>query len=149
MTPGDRPGRIQPTLRDGRAPVITGGSTSLGVFQDDLADRTAPKRPAVRRTDPWSPGDGDREAVTNRDLNVNANPWCTAVGAGQEGKDLADGAVPGCRSRGAVAAAVLVLDDVPGLGAIGNDAVGGALGDAPSRPRCSAAARSAVGDAQQ
>ena len=30
----------------------------------------------------------------------------------------------------AVAAAVLVLDDVPGLGEIGGDAVGGALGDA-------------------
>jgi len=74
MTPGDRPGRIQPTLRDGHAPVITGDSTSPGVLQDDLADRTAHKRPAVRRTGLWSPGDGDREAVTNRDLNVNANP---------------------------------------------------------------------------
>jgi hypothetical protein len=30
----------------------------------------------------------------------------------------------------AVAAAVLVLDDVPGFGEIGDDAVGGALGDA-------------------
>jgi hypothetical protein len=39
MTPGDGPGRIQPTLRDGHAPV------------------------AASPTDLWSPGDEDREAV--------------------------------------------------------------------------------------
>jgi hypothetical protein len=54
--------------------VITGDSASLVVLQDDLADRTAPERPAVRRTGLWSPGDDNREAVTSRDLNVNANP---------------------------------------------------------------------------
>jgi hypothetical protein len=49
----------------------------------------------------------------------------------------------------AVAAAVLVLDDVPGLGEIGDDAVGGALGDA--RPGRDVAQPHAlvVGNAQQ
>ena len=49
----------------------------------------------------------------------------------------------------AVAAAVLLLDDVPGLGEIGDDAVGGALGDArPGRDVAQPHAR-VVGDAQQ
>jgi tetratricopeptide (TPR) repeat protein len=43
------PGRIQPTLRDGHAPV------------------------AASPTDLRSPGDEDRATVTNRDLNVNAS----------------------------------------------------------------------------
>jgi hypothetical protein len=32
------------------------------------------RRPAVRRTGLWSPGNDDREAVTDRDLKVTANP---------------------------------------------------------------------------
>ena len=49
----------------------------------------------------------------------------------------------------AVAAAVLVLDDVPGLGEIGDDAGGGALADArPGRDVPQPHAR-VVGDAQQ
>ena len=45
--------------------------------------------------------------------------------------------------------AVLVLDDVPGLGEIGDDAVGGALGDTrPGRDVAQPHAR-VVGDAQQ
>ena len=49
----------------------------------------------------------------------------------------------------AVAAAVLVLDDVPGLGEIGDDAVGGALGDArPGRAIAQPHARVAGGARQ-
>ena len=59
-------------------------------------------------------------------------------GAGEEGKDLTDGGflAEGLRQRHvgldlvAVAAAVLVLHYVAGFGEIGDDAVGGALGDA-------------------
>jgi hypothetical protein len=56
----------------------------------------------------------------------------------QHGEDFADGRFP-ADGLGwghvrldpvAVAAAVLVLDDLPGLGEIGDDAVGGAPGDA-------------------
>jgi len=60
------------------------------------------------------------------------------VGAGKKGQDLADRAFPasGLREREvrldlvAVAAAVLLLDHVAGLGQLGDDAVGAALGDA-------------------
>src|ERR1700683_1415638 len=60
------------------------------------------------------------------------------VGAGQKGQDLADRAFPasGLREREvrldlvAVAAAVLLLDHVAGLGQLGDDAVSAALGDA-------------------
>jgi hypothetical protein len=49
----------------------------------------------------------------------------------------------------AVAAAIFVLDDVPGPDEIGDDAVGGALGDArPGRDVAQPHAR-VVGDAQQ
>ena len=60
------------------------------------------------------------------------------AGAGKNGQDLADGAlVPGWFWQRqvrldlvAVAAAVLLLDHVAGLGQVGDDAVGAALGDA-------------------
>ncbi len=58
------------------------------------------------------------------------------AGSGEEGQDFADGAFPpgGFWQRQvrldlvAVAAAVFVLDDVAGLGQVGDDAVGAALG---------------------
>ena len=79
------------------------------------------------------------------------------VGAGQERHDLADGAFPavglGKRQVGldlvAVAAAVLVLDDVAGLGEVGDDAVGGALGDADSGRDVAQPHARVAGDAQQ
>jgi len=49
----------------------------------------------------------------------------------------------------AVAAAVHVLDDVPGLGALGDDAVGGALGDARAGRDVAQPYARVVGDAQQ
>jgi hypothetical protein len=79
-----------------------------------------------------------------------------AFGAGQEGQDLADAAFPatGFGERQVspdlvtVGAAVLVLDDVPGFGEIGDDLMGGALGDArPGRDVAQLHAR-VVGDAQ-
>jgi hypothetical protein len=49
----------------------------------------------------------------------------------------------------AVAAAVFVLDDVSGLGEVGEDAVGGALGDACSGRDVAQPYARVVGDAQQ
>jgi len=62
--------------------------------------------------------------------------------------DFADGEFPGGgsgqREAGlnlvAVAAAVFLLDHVAGLGQVGDDAAGAALGDAQGWPRCRAAA---------
>src|SRR5579864_7500989 len=60
------------------------------------------------------------------------------VGAGKKGQDLADRAFPASWLRErevrldlvAVAAAVLLLDHVAGLGQLGDDAISAALGDA-------------------
>src|SRR6185437_493061 len=86
----------------------------------------------------WLAAAGQRD---HRSLIPGGQPSCAV--AVEECQDFADS----CQSpaaRGwqratkrqvsldlvAVAAAVLVLDDVPGLGEIGDDAIGGALGDA-------------------
>ena len=79
------------------------------------------------------------------------------VGAGKKGQDLADRAIPasGLREREvrldlvAVAAAVLLPDQVAGLGEIGDDAVGAALGDAQAGRDVAQARAGVVCDAQQ
>jgi len=79
------------------------------------------------------------------------------VGASQERQDLADSASPAADlwkrqvslDLVAVAAAILVLDDISGLGEISDDAVGGAITDArPVRDVAQSHAR-VLGDAQQ
>ena len=74
MTSGDGPGRIRPARREGHAPITAGDSTSLVTLSGTIR-QIAPRlgRPAARRTGLWPLGDDDREAVTNRDLHVNAN----------------------------------------------------------------------------
>src|SRR6266704_1847041 len=100
--------------------------------------------------------------LDNRSLVPGGQPGCAGAVAGEECQDFAGR----CQSPAvrhwqrsakrqvgldlvAVAAAVLVLDDVPGPGEIGDDAVSGALGDArPGRDVAQPHARVA-GDAQQ
>jgi hypothetical protein len=116
--------------------------------------RTA-RTPAARRA-----GTGGQRDY--RSLVPGRQPGWADDDAGEECQGFADGCEspavrhwqrPAKRQMGldlvAVAAAVLALDDVPGLGEIGNDAVGGALDDArPGRDVAEPDAR-VVGDAQQ
>ena len=90
---------------------------------------------AAGRVGPGSAlGPGARRAPTCAGARSAGFMRSLVAGAGQEGQELADGAFPaaglGERQVGldlvAVAAAVLVLDDVPGPGEVGDDAVGGA-----------------------
>ena len=77
--------------------------------------------------------------------------------AGKKGQDFADGALPGGGFRQrqvrldlvAVAAAVFLLHHVAGLGEVGDDAVGGALGDAQARRDVAQPRARVVRDAQQ
>jgi hypothetical protein len=89
-----------------------------------------------------------------RPVSVSYSP---AVGAGKKGQDFADGAfVPGGFWQRqvrldlvAVAAAFLLLDHVAGLGQVGDDAVGAALGDAQADRDVAQAHPRVVCDAQQ
>src|ERR1700734_2330370 len=81
-------------------------------------------------------------AVTS-EIRYPARPGCgpgrsrRRVVPGEESQNLAHGALPACGlwqremrlDLVAVAAAVLLLDDVPGLGQVSDNAVGAALGD--------------------
>src|ERR1700684_1725548 len=97
------------------------------------------------------------------EIRYPARPGCgpgrsrRRVVAGEERANLPHGPLPGCglwRPEGrldlvAVAAAVLLLDDVPGLGQVSDNAVGAALGDVePGRDIAEADAR-VLCDAQQ
>src|SRR5690242_20334995 len=87
----------------------------------------------------WLAAVGQRD---HRSLVPGGQPGCAGAVAVEECQDFADSCQspavrhwqrPAKRQVGldlvAVAAAVLVLDHIPGLGEIGDDAVGGALGD--------------------
>jgi hypothetical protein len=79
------------------------------------------------------------------------------AGARQEGQDLADRGFRGGRVAQrevlldlvAVTAAVLVLDDVPGVGEVGHDAVGAALGDVQAAGDFAQPGARVAGEAQQ
>ena len=85
-------------------------------------------------------------------MNITISGWST-----QEGQDFADGRF---LSDGlwqwevrldpvAVAAAVFLLDDVPGCGQVGDDAVGATVGDAHAGRDVKQPHARVVGDAQQ
>src|SRR6185437_4200296 len=90
-------------------------------------------------------------------------PGCDCIGtasrvrSGQDGQDLADGAFPayGLWQREVrlnvvvVAAAVLLLDHVPGLGQVREDAEGAAFGDVQAGRDVTQPHGGVVGDAQQ
>jgi hypothetical protein len=92
---------------------------------------------AVSPTDPSRPGTGRPQPLTGRPQPLTGSRQRSNEPR-EQGQDLADGAYPasGVGQRQvrldlvAVAAPVLVLDHVAGLGQVGNDAVSGALGDA-------------------
>src|ERR1700728_468682 len=118
-------------------------------------------RPSIRRPSSPQP-DRAPPTITFRERIPGPAGVCPGrsrqrIVAGQESQNLANGALPACGlwqrevrlDLVAVTAAVLLLDDVPGLGQVSDNAVGAALGDVePGRDIAEADAR-VLCDAQQ